>query len=152
MQVQSNEKENILFMCAENNHLKAAVYLLEHREGKIPFSVNETNNVGDTVLHKTAKHGFSNFTSYLLNYEDMDVDARNHEGWTPLMFAVSGGHKEIVKRMLLKGVNRNLLNLEEKRAIDLAKELGKPEMARILNDEFSNCERVKIACNVKMVY
>lgn len=40
MQVQSNEKENILFMCAENNHAKTAVYLLEHREGKIPFSVN----------------------------------------------------------------------------------------------------------------
>lgn len=139
-------------MCAENNHVKTAVYLLEHREGRIPFSVNETNHLGDTILHKTAKHGFSNFTSYLLNYEGMDVDARNLEGWTPLMFAVSGGHKEIVKRMLLKGVNRNLSNLQEMRAIDLAKELGKNDMARILNDEFTNCERVKIGCNVKIVY
>ena len=152
MQAQSNEKENILFMCAENNHLRAAVYLLEHREGKIPFSVNEPNHAGDTILHKTARHGFANFTAYLLNYEGMDADARNHEGWTPLMFAVSGGHKEIVKRMLLKGVNRNLCNLEEKRAVDLAAELGKHEMARILKDEFTNCERVKIACNVKIVY
>lgn len=110
MQVQSNEKENILFMCAENNRLKAAIYLLEHREGKIPFNVNEGNHLGDTILHKTAKHGFLNFTSYLLNFKLLDTDSRNNEGWTPLMYAVSGGHKEIVKRMLVKGVNRYLIN------------------------------------------
>jgi ankyrin repeat protein len=28
MQIQSNEKENILFMCASNNHVKTAIYLL----------------------------------------------------------------------------------------------------------------------------
>lgn len=54
--------------------------------------------------------------------------------------------------MLLKGVNRHLYNLEENRAIDLAKDLGKNEIARILNDEFTNFERIKICCNVKMVY
>jgi hypothetical protein len=50
------------------------------------------------------------------------------------MYAVSGGYKEIVKRMLLKGVNRQLVNLEERRAIDLAKDLGKNELVKILND------------------
>jgi ankyrin repeat protein len=62
-------------------------------------------------LHKSAKHGFSNLTGYLLAHEAVDIDARNLEGWTPLMYAVSGGHKEIVKKMLLKGVNRQLRNL-----------------------------------------
>ena len=42
----------------------------------------------------------------------MEIDAKNNEGWTPLMYAVSAGHKEIVKRMLLKGVNRHLTNQE----------------------------------------
>lgn len=68
------------------------------------------------------------------------------------MYAVSGGHKEIVKRMLLKGVNRQLINLEEKRAIDLARDLGRGDLVRVLQDEFSNCDRVKIGCNLKIVY
>lgn len=68
------------------------------------------------------------------------------------MYAVSGGHKEIVKRMLLKGVNRQLANLEEKRAIDLARDLGRGDLVRVLEDEFGNCDRIKIACNLKVVY
>jgi ankyrin repeat protein len=90
MQVQSNDQENILFMCAENNHLKAAVYLLDHRDGKVQFDVNAPNHLGDTPLHKVAKHGFANFAAYLLARPDTDRDATNAEGWTPLMYAVSG--------------------------------------------------------------
>lgn len=125
MQIQSREKENVLFMCAENNHLKAAIYLLEHREGRTAFNPNDQNHLGDTILHKAAKHGFQNLTSYLLSKEEIDVDARNLEGSTALMHAAAAGHKEIVKRMLMKGVNRHLRDNHEKRAIDVARELGK---------------------------
>jgi hypothetical protein len=139
-------------MCADNNQLRAAIYLLDHREGRIAFNPNATNHIGDTILHKAAKHGFGNFTAYLLSRGDVDVDAANHDGWTPLMYAVSGGHREIVKRMLLKGANRQLMNNEEKRAIDIAGELGLNSLAGVLREEFSNWERVKIACNYKLVY
>lgn len=104
------------------------------------------------MLHKSAKHGYHTMTSYLLAREETDFNARNREGWTPLMYAVAGGHKEIVKRMLLKGVNRHAKNEEEKRAIDIAQEMGQREIARVLLDEFTNWEKVKIACNYKVVY
>lgn len=87
------------------------VYLLEHRDGRPAYNPNDVNHLGDTILHKSAKHGFANLAAYLLAHEGVDIDARNLEGWTPLMYAVSCGHKEIVKRMLLKGVNRQLCNL-----------------------------------------
>ena len=41
------------------------------------------------------------------------------------MHAAAAGHKEIVKRMLMKGINRHLRDNHEKRAIDIARELGK---------------------------
>ena len=63
----------------------------------------------------------------------MDKDAANNEGLTPLMLAVKGGHKEIVKRMLVKGANRHLTDNHEQRAIDHASAMGHNELVRILN-------------------
>jgi ankyrin repeat protein len=60
-----------------------------------------------------------------LSKEGVDIDARNAEGTTALMHAAAAGHKEIIKRMLMKGVNRHLRDNHEKRAIDIARELGK---------------------------
>jgi hypothetical protein len=40
------------------------------------------------------------------------------------MYAVKGGYKEIVKRMLLKGANRHIKNNEEKKALDVARAQG----------------------------
>ena len=54
------------------------------------------------------------------------------------MLAVSGGHKEIVKRMLLKGVNRYLVNNEEKSALNMAKDLNKYDMVKILDENYTN--------------
>lgn len=68
------------------------------------------------------------------------------------MYAVSAGHKEIVKRMLLKGVNRHLTNQEQQQSIDIALTLDKPEIVKLLNDDFTNCEKLKILCNLKVIY
>jgi len=67
------------------------------------------------LLHKSAIAGFIGVSAYLLSLSDDEInpDAQNNDGWTALMYAVKGGHKEIVKRMLLKGVNRHIKNNEE---------------------------------------
>jgi ankyrin repeat protein len=77
MLAQSKDKETALFMAVENNQLKAVVYLLEHREGRTPYNPNDVNHLGDTILHKAAKQGFTNLTAYLLVVDGMDVDSRN---------------------------------------------------------------------------
>ena len=68
------------------------------------------------------------------------------------MLAVNDGHKEIVKRMLLKGVNRHIKDRQEQKAIDIAQAIGNYDLVRILNDQFTCAEKLKIACNVKIVY
>ena len=86
-----------------------------------------------------SKNGHYSIVSYLLSLPEGDIDKNpvNHEGQTPLMLAVNGNHKDIVKRMLMKGVSRNLTDREDQKAIDIARAVGNPELIRILNDNYS---------------
>lgn len=68
------------------------------------------------------------------------------------MEAVNANNKEIVKTMLLKGVDRHIINNDARKAIEMAKEDNKNDLVMILNDQFTFMEKVKIACNVKLVY
>jgi hypothetical protein len=54
--------------------------------------------------------------------------------------------------MLLKGVDRNIKDRQDQKAIDIAQAIGNYDLVRILNDEYSCMDKVKIACNVKIVY
>ena len=102
--------EDVLFMATENNHLKAIAHLLEHRQGRIPFNPNSANIEGNTPLHVAARSGHYSIIAYLLSLPQGQIDKNpiNHEGQTPLMLAVNGNYKDIVKRMLMKGVSRNI--------------------------------------------
>ena len=62
------------------------------------------------------------------------------------------GNKEIVKSLLLKGCRKDLKNNEGLTAIEIAKKQDKKEMVNILNEDFTIGEKLKIACNVKIVY
>lgn len=98
--------------------------------------------------------GYLPIVAYLLSLpqEDVEWNSKDKEGSTPLMLAVKNGYKDIVKRMLVKGVDRHIKNEEGQKAIDLAGLLGRNELVKILRDDFSRWERCKIACNVKIVY
>ena len=50
------------------------------------------------------------------------------------MLGVNQGSKDIVKRMLLKGVNRHVRDGQGQEAIDMARGLGRTEMVKVLND------------------
>lgn len=50
------------------------------------------------------------------------------------MEAVNANNKEIVKTMLLKGVDRHIINNDARKAIEMAKEDNKNDLVMILND------------------
>lgn len=57
-----------------------------------------------------------------------------------------------MKSLLLKGSRRDLKNSEGLTAIEIARKDDKKEMVNLLNEDFTLGEKLKIACNVKMVY
>jgi ankyrin repeat protein len=75
--------------------LKTLAYLIEHRDGRIPYNLNIQNIEGNTPLHTASSYGHHAIVSYLLSLpaEDLDRNAVNHEGQTALMLAVNDGHK-----------------------------------------------------------
>ncbi len=68
------------------------------------------------------------------------------------MEACQQGNKEAVKRLLIKGADRHLRDNTGQTAIKIAEEKNSQELVKILNDQFTCMEKVKIACNKKMVY
>jgi len=68
------------------------------------------------------------------------------------MEAVNCNNREIVKNMLLKGVDRNQLNKANFKAIDIARQANRQEIVKILNEDFTLGQKIAIACNVRIVY
>lgn len=63
----------------------------------------------------------------------MDINHANKNDETPLIAAVKESQNEVVKRLLLKGADRSLINNEGKTAYLIAKERNDGKLARILN-------------------
>ncbi|EEF59417.1 ankyrin repeat domain-containing protein [Pedosphaera parvula] len=68
--------------------------------------VNLSAEDWDATLLSAAEHGEINPLTEALNH-GAHVDARNVEGWTPLIFAAKIGNLEITKALLAKGANAN---------------------------------------------
>lgn len=50
-----------------------------------------------TALHIAAQTGDAEFCRVLLDAATVDVDPRDHGGWTPLVWAAENGHVEVVR-------------------------------------------------------
>jgi TonB family protein len=61
-----------------------------------------------------------------------DLDAADETGWTALMYAVEGGHVEIVEMLLEAGASLDLRNQSRETALHLAARHGRTTSARLL--------------------
>ena len=59
-------------------------------------------------------------------------DRTHRRGWTPLMRASQGGHREVARILLRKGVDREVRSPDGQTALELALENGWKEMEPIL--------------------
>lgn len=50
-----------------------------------------------TALHMAAQHGNVAVCKLLLDAPNIEVDVRDHGGWTPLVWAAEEGHLEVVR-------------------------------------------------------
>jgi TonB family protein len=66
--------------------------------------------------------------------QQVDVDYRDAHGWTALMYALKGGHDDIVKLLVDAGANVRLKNNDEESALHIAAKNGRTEATRLLLD------------------
>jgi len=69
----------------------------------------------------------------LLDHEpDVDVNARESDGETPLHQAAYYGHLEVAKLLLEHGARRHIKNNEDETPLDLARKEGHQRVVQIL--------------------
>lgn len=87
-----------------------------------------------TALWHAARKGQTNNVLALIDAgAKLNIQSK-HNSMTPLMAAVYTGHKDIVEILLNNGADLNLLNSDEKSALDIAKEQGYSDIILLLSN------------------
>jgi TonB family protein len=86
----------------------------------------------DGSLCELALAGRAEAVRTLLAEATPDLDAADETGWTALMYAVKGGHDEIVEMLLEAGASLNQRNQSRETALHLAARHGRTTSARLL--------------------
>jgi ankyrin repeat protein len=88
---------------------------------------------GGTALHWAAYYGCEWAMNYLLAWESEGINHPDNEGLTPLHLGSMSGNSRVVKRLLIKGADRNIKDNKGFLPSDIAKE-----------NEYTNIERMLI--------
>ncbi|KAI0778463.1 ankyrin [Trametes elegans] len=72
--------------------------------------------------------------TYLEEHPDVDVNALDENGYTPLHLAADRGHANVVQALLNRGADRNIKDEDELTAKELAEIAGHDEIVNLLSD------------------
>lgn len=86
----------------------------------------------DGALLEHVRAGQAEAVRELLSETTPDLDAADATGWTALMYAVEGGHDEIVGMLLEAGASPDRRNPSGETALHLAARYGRTAAARLL--------------------
>jgi len=92
------------------------------------------NQNQETPLFLASHHGQLETVQLLLN-SGSDISHRDREGSTPLHRAAQCDHSYIVMLLLQRGADVNIRDSNHKTPLDLARSNGRPEVARLIQEE-----------------
>ncbi|XP_029441726.1 histone-lysine N-methyltransferase EHMT2 [Rhinatrema bivittatum] len=87
---------------------------------------------GSTCLHHAAKSGNLEMLSFLLSTGQVDVNAKDNGGWTPVIWAAEHKHLEVIRMLLTRGADVMLQDNEENVCLHWASFTGSAEIAEVL--------------------
>jgi len=91
-----------LLMAAENGNRDIAALLIEHGA-----NILKTDAAKRNALHAAARGGHADFCAFLLDKTDIDINARDKDGWTPLHYACAREKTAVVKMLIERGADLN---------------------------------------------
>ncbi|XP_070555915.1 serine/threonine-protein phosphatase 6 regulatory ankyrin repeat subunit A-like [Ptychodera flava] len=119
-----------LYSACVSGKLQAAKILLSH-----DADIHRRNKWGDTILHRSARWGQYDVVEFLLvNYFTGSENVTNHEGATPLHFAVLYGGVPVVSLLLKHGADPTVRNKKGKSPLDYAEREGHTSIHKLLQD------------------
>ncbi len=100
-----------------NKGLPKAIFTSDYK--KLTFKEIKKNNI----------HAVKSLIDHI-----QEIDFRDSQGNTPLLYAVINDKKQIVRLLLAKGADINAINLEQKNPYNIALENKRYQILKILND------------------
>jgi len=126
MEVTSGHDETAVLLAAAGGHDSIARLLLEAGCEPEPAWAKGPND--------TSEDGIEQAKSKAIGEPEDRAHAR---GWTPLMLASQGGHREIAVMLLHRGVNIEVKSPHSKTALEIAQENGRCNCWKAYNDSSS---------------
>ncbi|KAL5094950.1 hypothetical protein Trisim1_003557 [Trichoderma cf. simile WF8] len=95
-------------------------------------SSKEYNKLGDTALHIAIRNADESIVRLIAAAEDVNLEARARNSFTPLLLAADCGHLVILKHLLGRGAEMNVRALNDMTPLHLAAEKGHVALAEFL--------------------
>ena len=125
---------NMIHKAAQGNQPSAIIYFYK----KYNMDLETTDNNQLNALHLASKCGMDNSVIFLLSL-GLDPNIKDKKGYTALHYAVKYSHLRIIKKLLQRGADRNILSNNLKSPIMMAK--NKPEIMEIFRKK-GICEKL----------
>jgi hypothetical protein len=129
--IQTREANTLLHLACIYNHSEI-VQLLVDEFGA--YLLTRINHLSQTALHCCAENHSEDCLAILLEREDFNLNAQDHNGDTALHVAVihGKGQRHIVERLVYRGVDKYVKNSDGMTALHLAVRVNSIHLARFL--------------------
>uniref|UniRef100_A0A665VCH8 Euchromatic histone-lysine N-methyltransferase 2 n=2 Tax=Echeneis naucrates TaxID=173247 RepID=A0A665VCH8_ECHNA len=124
---QDKELRTPLLEAIINNHFEVARYLVQN--GACVYHVEDD---GYTGLHHAAKLGSLEIVSMLLETGQVDVNAQDSGGWTPIIWAAEHKHVDVIKALLNRGADVTINDKELNVCLHWAAYAGNVDIAELV--------------------
>ncbi|XP_043994024.1 histone-lysine N-methyltransferase EHMT2 isoform X7 [Gambusia affinis] len=122
-----------------NNHVDVARYLIQN--GACVYHVEED---GYTGLHHAAKLGNLEIVNMLLETGQVDVNAQDNGGWTPIIWAAEHKHVQVIKSLLNRGADVSIKDKELNLCLHWAAYAGNIDIAELVLNSGSSLSSVNV--------